>query len=83
MANVAERAAAGALVAHNHEGCSAITKAFANVRAASFFADSEQIVLAKNLFDLSESGIDCWRLDPNPVRFLQHFSRWHDLDWDA
>jgi hypothetical protein len=49
MAHIAKRAAAGALVAHDHEGGRALAKAFADVGAAGFFAHGDQLVLAQDL----------------------------------
>ena len=51
MSNVTKRAAARAFVAHDHECGGAFAKAFANIGAAGFFADGEQVVFAQNLFD--------------------------------
>lgn len=68
--HVAERAATCALVAHDHERGRALTKAFADVRAARFLTHRMQIVLAQNLFDFVEARIAGRRLDANPVRFF-------------
>ena len=56
MADVAERAAARALVAHDHEGGRALAEAFADVRAAGFFAHGDQLVLAQDVLDFVETG---------------------------
>src|SRR5690606_26699394 len=53
--DVTEGTAAGALITHNHEGCRALTKAFADVGARSFLANREHIVLAKNPLDIVET----------------------------
>jgi hypothetical protein len=55
MADVAERAAARALVAHDHEGGRALAEALADVRAAGFLAHRVQLVLAQDLLDLVEA----------------------------
>src|SRR5690606_20939748 len=51
VADVAERAATGADVAHDHKGSGTTTEAFANIGAADFFADGKQLVLAQLFFD--------------------------------
>ena len=82
MAHIAEGAAARALVAHDHEGGSAFAKAFTNVGAAGFFADSDQLVLAQDVFDFVKP---CGRracFDANPFRLFQDFA-WRDFDGDA
>jgi hypothetical protein len=56
VADVAERAAPGALVAHDHEGRGALAEALADVRAGGFLADRVQLVLAQDLLDLVEAG---------------------------
>ena len=56
VAHVAKRAAAGALVAHDHEGRGALAKAFANVRATGFFTHGVELVLAQDLLDLVKAG---------------------------
>jgi hypothetical protein len=43
MPNVAKRASARALVAHDHEGRGALAKTFADIGAACFFADGHQV----------------------------------------
>jgi hypothetical protein len=55
VADVAERAAAGALVAHDHEGGRALAEAFADVGAGGFLAHRVQVVLAQDLLDLVEA----------------------------
>ncbi|MPM65451.1 hypothetical protein SDC9_112347 [bioreactor metagenome] len=66
MAHVAERAAARALVAHDHEGGRALAEAFANVGARGFFADGVQLVLAQDVLDLVEAGGGAARLHADP-----------------
>ncbi len=82
MANVAERAATGADVAHDHEGCGAAGEAFAEVRAGRFFADTVQLVLAQQALD----AVDFRRnrdAHADPVGFLRQFGGRDDLDRDA
>ena len=55
VADVAERAAPRALVAHDHEGRRAVAEAFADVRARRFLAHRVQLVLAQDLLDLVEA----------------------------
>ena len=56
VADVAERAAPRALVAHDHEGRRALAEALADVRARRFLAHRVQLVLAQDLLDLVEAG---------------------------
>ena len=51
---VAERAAAGTNVAHNHEGRRAFAETFADIRAGGFFANSVHFLFAQNIFDFKE-----------------------------
>ena len=55
VADVAERAAPRALVAHDHEGRGALAEALADVRARRFLAHRVQVVLAQDLLDLVEA----------------------------
>jgi hypothetical protein len=57
VADVAERAAPGADVAHDHEGGGALAEALADVRAGGFLAHRVQLVLAQDLLDLVEARI--------------------------
>mmetsp|Transcript_9919 Transcript_9919/g.23262 ORF Transcript_9919/g.23262 Transcript_9919/m.23262 type:complete len:203 (-) Transcript_9919:1259-1867(-) len=82
VAHVAEGAAAGALVAHDHEGRRALAEALADVGAAGLLADGVQLVLAQDLLDLVEARARRTSLDADPLGLLQHFGR-HDLDRDA
>ena len=61
VADVAERAAPGALVAHDHEGRGALAEALADVRARGFLAHRVQLVLAQDLLDLVEAGASASR----------------------
>ncbi len=51
VGNVAERAAPGADVAHDHECGGAVAEAFADIRAGGFLADRMQPVLAQHAFE--------------------------------
>nr|GEU28320.1 hypothetical protein [Tanacetum cinerariifolium] len=85
VAHVAERAAAGALVAHDHERGRALAEAFADVGAAGLFAHGHQLVLAQDVLDFIEAARRRGALDPDPLRLLEAldlFDR-HDLDRDA
>ena len=53
--HVAERAAARAQVAHDHEGGGAVAEALADVRAGRFLAHGVQLLLAQDLLDLGEA----------------------------
>jgi anti-sigma factor RsiW len=79
VAHITERAAARALVAHDHEGGRAFTETLANIRARRFFAYCVQVVLAQDTSDVVKAGT--WRgcLDANPFRLFQTFGG-HDLD---
>ncbi|MNT13892.1 hypothetical protein D3C72_1488750 [compost metagenome] len=82
MAHVAERAAAGALVAHDHERGRALAEALADIRAGGFFAHRVQLVLAQDLLDLVEARGGAARLHANPLGLLEHFALL-DLDRNA
>jgi hypothetical protein len=56
MADVAERAAPRALVAHDHERRGAVAEALADVRAARLLAHRVQPVFAQDLLDLVEAA---------------------------
>jgi hypothetical protein len=68
VADVAERAAAGADVAEDHEGGGAAPEAFADVGAGGFFADGVQLAFAQHGLDLAEAPGAVAGLDANPVR---------------
>ena len=84
VADVAEGAAAGADVTHDHEGGRALAEAFVDVRARGFFADGVQLVLAQGVLDLVEAF--CFdagaQLDADPLGLLEALGG-HDLDGDA
>ena len=54
MANVAERAAAGTNIAHDHECGRTLGKAFADIRTRCFFAYGMHFLFTKNVFDFKE-----------------------------
>src|SRR5690606_22461630 len=84
VADVAEGAAPGADVAHDHEGGRALTEAFVDVRAGGFLAHGVQLVLAQRVLDLVEAlGLLAGaELDADPLRLLEAFGG-DDLDRDA
>src|ERR1700674_331406 len=79
---VAERAAARADVAHDHEGRRALAEAFANVRTGRFFAHGVQIGFAQDLLDLSKARVFRSESHPDPSRLARH-RHWRDLDGNA
>src|SRR3546814_6024958 len=81
MADVTERAATGADVAHDHERGGAAGEAFPQVRAGRFFTDAVQFVFAQQRLD----AVDFRRnrdAHADPVRFLRQFGGRDDLDRD-
>ena len=83
MAYIAKWTAACALVAHDHEGRRAFAKALADIRAAGFFANRVQFVLAQNVFDFVKARVGAARLHAYPIGFFQHRHALLDLDWYA
>jgi hypothetical protein len=83
VAHVAERAAARALVAHDHEGGRAVAEAFADVRAGGLFAHGVQVAFAQDLLDLVEARGRAAGLHADPFGLLEHFAGLHHLDGDA
>ena len=81
MADVAERAAARADVAHDHERRRALAEALADVRARRFLAHRVQVVLAQDLLDLEEARRRR-RAHADPRWLPQRLGRDH-LDRDA
>jgi hypothetical protein len=69
VADVAERAAAGADVAEDHEGGRAAAEAFADVGAGGFLADGVQLAFAQHGLDLAEAPGAVAGLDADPVGF--------------
>ena len=82
VADVAERAAPRALVAHDHEGRRAVAETLADVRAGGLLAHGVQVVLAQDLLDLVEARTRRTGLHANPRRLLQR-RRGHHLDRNA
>src|SRR4029450_13151025 len=78
VSHIAERAAPGADVAHDHECRGTFAEALADIRARGFLAHRVQTMLAQNLLDFVEPrrrrGAHA-----NPVGFLQPLGR-DDLD---
>src|ERR1700730_9588571 len=56
MSDVAERTAARAKLAHDHEGRRTFAEALADVRAGCFFANGMQIVLPQDALDVVKAG---------------------------
>ncbi len=82
VADIAERAAPRALVAHDHEGGGTFAETFTDVRATGFFAYGDQVVGAQDILDLVEAGGRRSRLYADPVRLGYAFGG-NDLDRDA
>ena len=84
VAHVAERAAAGADVAHDHEGGRALAEAFVDVGAGGFFAHGVELVLAQGVLDFVEAfGFHAGaELDADPLGLFEAFGG-NDLDGDA
>ncbi|MNV20922.1 hypothetical protein D3C71_1118440 [compost metagenome] len=82
MAHITERAAARALVAHDHERGGALAEAFADVGARRFFADRVQVVFAQDALDVVEARTGRGGLHADPLGLLQAFGR-NDLDGNA
>jgi hypothetical protein len=83
VADVAERAAAGADVAEDHEGRRAAAEAFADVRAGGFLADGVQLLFAQHGLDFAEAPGAVAGFDANPLGFAQRGVDRDDLDRDA
>ncbi len=69
--DIAERAAARALVAHDHECRRAVAEALADVRARGFLAHGVQPVLAQDVLDLVEARRRRAGAYPDPLRLAQ------------
>src|ERR1700682_313083 len=81
VSDVAERAAARAKLAHDHERRRAFAEALADVRAGCFFANRVQVVLAQDALDVVEARRG-WRSHAYPRGLLQSL-RGDDLDGDS
>ena len=73
VGDIAERAAAGADLAENHEGRGAVAEAFVDIRAASFFAHGDEPVFAQLGLEVG-NGITARDAHTNPRRLAQHWS---------
>ena len=82
MADIAERASAGAFIAHDHEGCRALTEALANVGARCLFTHGHELVAAQDILDFVEAGVGTARANANPFRLFERFTR-HNFDGDT
>ena len=82
VADVAERASAGAQVTEDHEGRRPLAETFTDIRTGGLLADRVQVMLAQYLLDLTETRRRVAGLDADPGRLLQR-CHWHHLDWDA
>ena len=60
MRDIAERTAARAQIAQDHERRRAFAEAFADIRAGRFLAHGMQIFFAQNVFDFAEA-LAAWR----------------------
>jgi hypothetical protein len=81
MADIAEGAATGADVAHDHEGRGTTGEALAEVRAGGFLADAVQLVLAQQLLDAVDFRRDR-NAHANPVGLLWQLGGGDDLHRD-
>ena len=82
VADVAEGAAAGADVAHNHEGGGAAAEAFADIGAGGFFAHGVHFLIAQDIFDFKKL-LAGGQLGANPFGLFQLLLQRHNLDRDA
>src|SRR5690606_36206659 len=83
MADVAERAAAGAVGAHGHERGGARADGLADVRAVRPLADGVQAVRAQGPLDLVEAAVHAGRTHADPFGLAQRLGRRLHLDRDA
>ena len=70
MTHVTKRATSGAFVTHDHKGCCALTKAFADVRARGLFANGVKIVFTQNPLDLVKARSRGCCLHAYPIGFF-------------
>jgi len=82
VAHVAKRAAARALVAHDHEGGRALAEALADVRAAGLLAHRVQLVRAQDFLDLVKARARGAGFDADPFGLAQDLAG-RDLDGNA
>ncbi len=71
MRDIAETATACANLAQNHKGCGTVAETFMDVRAAGFFADGDQMVLAQLRFQFGD-GVSGRNAHADPARFAQY-----------
>jgi hypothetical protein len=74
MPHIAKRAAARALVAHDHEGGRAFAEAFADIGARGFFADGVQLVLTQDLLDFIETRGGRTGFHANPIGLFEQLA---------
>src|SRR6202521_5452342 len=79
VTDVAERAAAGADIPHDHAGGRTLAEAFTDGRARSFLAHRVQLIFPQNLFDFVISRVVSTQTHANPLRLAQRRS-WDNLD---
>ncbi|MNC43819.1 hypothetical protein D3C75_926980 [compost metagenome] len=82
VADVTERAAPGADVAHDHEGGGAAGETLAEVRAGGLLAHAVQLVLAQQLLDALDLRGDR-NAYADPVRLARQFLGGNDLHRNA
>src|SRR5690606_5258620 len=82
VTDITERAATGALVAHDHERGRTLAEALADVRTRRLFADCMQVVFAQNALDIVKARARRRGPDANPVGLLQALGLYH-LDWNT
>ena len=82
VADVAEGAAAGADVAHNHKGGGAAAEAFADIGAAGFFAHGVHFLIAQDILNF-EKLLAGGQRGANPCWLFQFLLQRHNLNRDA
>ena len=82
MGHIAERAAAGADVAHDEEGGGAVTETLAQIGTGGLLTDGVQAHLAQHLLQVlhARAGV---RFGADPLRLALHLFGGLDLDGDA
>src|SRR5687767_8006271 len=78
--HVAERAAARADVAEDHESRGALAEALGDVRAGGFLAHRVQLLAAQDVLDLGEARVGAWRAHADPRRLRQRRRFFRSLD---
>ena len=82
VADVAEGAAAGADVAHNHEGGGAAAEAFADIGAAGLFAHGVHFLIAQDVLNFKKL-LAGGQLGANPFGLFQFLLQRHNLNRDT